>query len=475
MEVSMKRQPVVLNYANCMADILGRRQGIEAATLQEAYRLYTDARMRIITKKNSGQLGFMELPFDTRMLKQVKQFARRVKGKFQNLVVIGIGGSALGNIAVQSALQHPFWNLLSDRERKKYPRLFVTDNIDPDGIKGLSEVLDFKKTLFNVISKSGTTAECLANYFFFRSLLIKKVGRKYKKHLVITTDASNGFLRKHAEKEGIVTLPVPKNVGGRFSVLSPVGLLSAAVTGIPVDGLMQGARDMYARCDTDDLTKNPAAIFALINYLMYQAGKHICVMMPYSQGLKDIADWFRQLWAESLGKRVNNENVPVHAGPTPVKALGVTDQHSQVQLYVEGPYDKIVVFITVQKHASKIRLKAVDRHYLNNHTLNELFAAEERATRAALTKSERANMNIILPEVNAYTIGQLIFMLELATAYCGEFFGIDAFNQPGVELGKLYTHALMGRKGFDDKRRELETFLGGDKHTRGKTGWTYVV
>lgn len=472
----MKKEKILLNYANCMSDVLGVRHGITNNKLQECFRLYTDARMKIFTKKNTGQLGFMELPFDKAMLKEVKKVANKAKGKFQNMVVIGIGGSALGNIALQAALNHPFWNLLSDKERKNHPRLFVTDNIDPDFIKGLADVLDFKKTLFNIISKSGTTAECLANYFFFRDLLVKKVGRKYKKHLVITTDATKGFLREHAEKEGITTLPIPENVGGRFSVLSQVGLLSAAVTGIPIDALLAGACDMFVRCDTDDLLKNPAAIFALINYLLYQEGKHICVMMPYSHALKDFADWFRQLWAESLGKRVNLENVPVHVGPTPIKALGVTDQHSQMQLYIEGPYDKIIVFLTVDKHHSKLSLNAVvDDHYFKRHTLNELFRAEERATMAALTRNERVNMNIIFPEINAYTVGQFIFMLELAAAYCGEFFQINAFDQPGVELGKMYTHALMGRKGFDDKRREIETFLGGEKRAKGKTAWTYVV
>ncbi|MBD3272075.1 MAG: glucose-6-phosphate isomerase [Elusimicrobia bacterium] len=472
----MKDKKILLNYSNCMDDIIGPRHGISRMKLQEFSHQYLDARMKIVSKRNSGKLGFMDLPFDDEMLKNIKRMAAQYKNKFQNLVVIGIGGSALGTIAVQTALQHPFWNQLSDIERKKFPKIYVTDNIDPERIQQLAGMLDMKKTLFNVISKSGSTAECIANYFVFKHQLIKRVGKKqYVKHIVITTDQKKGFLREHAQAEKIPTLPVPDNVGGRFSVLSPVGLFPCALTGIDVDSMVSGARAMHERCETNELQKNCAGVFGLINYLMYQAHKRICVFMPYSDQLKDMADWYRQLWAESLGKRTNNDNVPVYVGPTPVKALGVTDQHSQIQLYTEGPNDKIIVFVSVEKHTTTVPVHAPTGHYLKGKSMNTLFHAEELATRAALTKHERPNMSIIIPEITASTIGQLIYMLELATAYAGEFFCINAYDQPGVELGKQYTFALIGRKGYENQRKELEVFTKGEKKARGTKTCPFVA
>jgi glucose-6-phosphate isomerase len=183
-------------------------------------------------------------------------------------------------------------------------------------------------------------------------------------------------------------------------------------------------------------------------------------MMPYSDRLYGFADWFRQLWAESLGKEKDNNGQIVNVGPTPIKALGVTDQHSQIQLYREGPYDKIVVFLSVEKFGCEIKIpKFKEEHYLCGHTLNELFKSEERATIASLTQAKRPNLTITFPKIDEEHIGQFIYMLELATAYAGELFNIDAFNQPGVVLGKNYTYALLGRKGYEKYLEELRLFF----------------
>jgi len=192
--------------------------------------------------------------------------------------------------------------------------------------------------------------------------------------------------------------------------------------------------------------------------------------MPYCQALKDVSDWFRQLWAESLGKRTNIKNEVVNIGPTPVKALGATDQHSQVQLYIEGSYDKVITFLSVEKYRSNVVIPSTkEKHYLEKHTLNELIKCEEEATRVALTKQMRPNCTITIPEVNEHTIGQIFYMLELATAYIGELFEINAFDQPGVELGKVLTYGLMGRSGFEKEKKEIEEFLAKKKES------TYAV
>lgn len=446
---------IKLNYANCLKEFVGDT-GITFEELNGLSPKITDAYKAIEKMKKEGKLGFMELPYKLELAKQIKAAAKKLSPKFENFVVIGIGGSALGNIALQQALRHPFWNFLSSAERKGDLRLFVPDNVDPDYISGLMDVLDVNKTLFNVISKSGSTAECLANFFVLKKALEKKVGKKYAEHIIITTDVSKGYLRELADKEGILSFVVPANVGGRFSVFSPVGLMSAAFTGINIEKLLQGAAEMDAKCSNDNLMKNPAALYAAIQYLFYWAKRPMSVMMPYSNALYGMADWYRQLWAESLGKKTNRRGEVINVGPTPVKALGATDQHSQVQLYIEGPHDKVVTFLSVEQFDKNVKIPLYDGHYLGNRTLNELLKAEEEATRMALTKENRPNLTVSLPKITPETVGQMIYMFELATAYAGELFDIDAFNQPGVELGKQLTYALMGRAGFEDKKAEIE-------------------
>ncbi len=456
---------IKVDYSNCISDFVGEH-GLNQENLQALYPKLSSAYNIIQQKKQKGLLGFMELPYKTEEAKKISDFAKKQRAKFDDFVVIGIGGSALGNIALQTALNHPYWNLLSNKQRKKCPRLFVPDNVDPELIKSLLDVLNLKKTVFNIISKSGTTAECLANFFILKNALLKKVGVKnWQKHIIISTDEKKGYLRELAAREKIVSFVIPANVGGRFSVLSPVGLISAAFCGIKIENLLAGAREMDARCG-QDISKNPAAIYAAIQYFLYHKGKKINVMMPYCQSLKDVSDWFRQLWAESLGKKTNIKNEIVNVGPTPVKALGVTDQHSQVQLYIEGPYDKIITFLSVGSYRTNVLIPPTkEKHYLEKHTLNELIKSEEEATRVALTKQSRPNCTITLPEVSEHTIGQLFYMLELATAYIGELFEINAFDQPGVELGKVLTYGLMGRTGFEKEKKEIEEFLEKKKNS----------
>lgn len=446
---------VRLNYANCLKDFVGE-SGISYEEITALQPKISDAHEAIKEQKKQGKLGFMELPGKVNLAKKIRYASKKLCSRFDNFVVIGIGGSALGNIALQQALRHPNWNLLSKKERHGYLRLFVTDNVDPDYISGLIDVLDVKKTLFNVISKSGSTAECMANYFILKKILQNKVSKKYNQHIIVTTDAVKGYLRETVVKENLLSFVVPSNVGGRFSVLSPVGLISAAFTGIDIEQLLNGASYMSRKCASEKLSENPAAMYAVIQYLYYWLKRPMSVMMPYSSSLYGIADWYRQLWAESLGKKTNCRQEVVNVGPTPVKALGATDQHSQVQLYIEGPHDKIINFISVDKFSKIVKIPSIDKHYLGGHTLNELIKSEEEATRMALTKAGRPNLTINLPVINAHTLGQVIYLLELATAYAGELFDIDAFNQPGVELGKQLTYALMGRAGFEEQLKEIQ-------------------
>ena len=404
-----------------------------------------------------AHLGWPDLP--SQDISAIIAAAQKVM-HVENFVVLGIGGSALGNIAVQSALNHPFYNDLP-RGKRTHPRLYVIDNSDPDLNAALIETLDPASTVYNVISKSGTTAETMSSFLAVRAHLINTLGpNALKEHVIVTTDPSSSFMRQIGLREGLPMLELPANVGGRFSVLTTVGLLSAAVTGVDIRAMLAGAAYGYKIAANPDVMQNPAALAAIVNLLCAKQGQNMVVMMPYSHHLRHISDWFAQLWAESLGKKTSLSGDTVNVGTTPIRALGATDQHSQVQLYVEGPFDKLVNFIAVDTYAHSVTIPSAYTDlegvsYLGGHTFNELINAEQQATAIALNDAGRPNMTHTLPAINAFTIGQLFMLLEMQTAIAGALLNINTFDQPGVEAGKIATYALLGRDGFAERRAAI--------------------
>ena len=410
--------------------------------------------------KGCPDMRWKQLPFvQDEVVARIEETAAEIREKFDTFVVLGIGGSALGPIAVQQALNHPHYNELS-RERRGGPRLYVEDNIDPERMRALLDIIDPKTTLFNVISKSGGTSETMSQLLIVAKLLHDELGDDISGHLIATTDKEKGHLIKIARKENLRTFVVPDGVGGRFSELCPVGLLAAAVCGINVRELLAGAAYMDGLCAEKDLWKNPAYMYGALQVLAMENGMNITVMMPYADRLKYMSDWYAQLWAESLGKKFALDGSVVHAGQTPVKALGVTDQHSQVQLYTEGPFDKVITLLAVGKFACETPIPVLyedvpDVSFLGGHTHAELITAERKATEYALYKSGHLCNTVTLPEINAFTVGELLCFFEIACAYAGALLGINTFDQPGVEEGKNATYALLGKKGYDEKRAEL--------------------
>jgi len=414
------------------------------------------AHARFEARRSAGELGFLELPHATGALTEVRELADGFGQWFEDVVVLGIGGSGLGAVALRDALLGPFWNQMSAEERDHFPRLHVVDNPDPFTFRGLLSRIDPARTLFNVVSKSGATAETMAQYLVVRERVEAAVGAdKARGHFLFTTDPTRGVLRRIADAEGIPTLSVPENVGGRFSVLSPVGLLPAAICGIDPGRLLAGAARMEARCRTEDLANNPAGLFAaLLHHADRELGRPIHVFMPYADRLRSVAAWFQQLWAESLGKAHGEGGEPLSVGPTPVAALGATDQHSLLQLLMEGPHDKVVVFTDVVDPGEDVTIPA--RHpeidalsYLGGHTLGELLSTERTATSEALRRAGRPNATIRLPAVTPEALGELVMFLQVATVYAGALYGVDPLDQPGVELSKELTYGLMGRRGAE--------------------------
>jgi len=457
---------LTLDFNNVMSDCLGPKHGIRPEEVEilagRAAQIHKN-----LQERRKSDIGFYNLPYDRKLLKEVLSLSKELAKQFDNLVILGIGGSSLGGRAIHNALCHPYHNLLP-RNARKAPRIFFCDNIDPDSFNPLLKILNLKKTAFNVITKSGETAETVAQFLVIKRLLEREIGKKYKNHIVITTDPSKGDLRKIANQEGFRTLPIPPNVGGRYSVFSAVGLLPSAAAGVDIEELLAGARQMDKMTSAPDIWKNPAYMSAIVNYLAYQKGKNISVMMPYSSALRDFAEWYIQLWAESLGKRENLKGEIVNIGPTPIKAIGTTDQHAQLQLYMEGPNDKVFTFIEIMRLKNRMPIpksyKDLDGiSYLGGHTMEGLFHAEGMATRIALTKNKRMNYTIVIPEINPFTLGQLLFLFEAQTAFAGGLFEINPFDQPGVEEGKRLTYGIMGKKGYEEKREEVKDWPEGNK------------
>ena len=448
--------PIRLDYTNMMADVVSG--GVAPADWEQAVRDFSRITAGFRRRRDANELGFLDLPGDTALHRQSTELAERVRGRFDDVVVLGIGGSALGPIALRTALCKPQWNALSNAERGGWPRLHVLDNVDPRTIAALLDRLDLSRALFVVTSKSGGTAETMAQYLVVRGRLEQAVKDTAKAHLVFVTDPRKGALRALAGAEGIPAVDIPENVGGRFSVLTPVGVLPAALVGIDTAGLLAGAADMARRCSSESLRENPAGIFATLQFIAdTKLGRHIHVLMPYSDPLRDMADWFVQLWAESLGKHRTAGDAGV--GPTPYGALGATDQHSKVQLFMEGPPDKTVSFVAVEDEPVRVDIPSLHGNvkelaYLGGHRLGELLDVERRATAGALARRGRPNLTLALSRVDAWHVGALFMFLEIATIYAGELYGVNPLDQPGVELGKQFTYAMLGRPDAEGARRE---------------------
>lgn len=393
--------------------------------------------------------GFYRVIDDKKMVADIEQFARTQKGKWKDIIVLAIGGSSLGTICLQQSLTHLFANELAKRTM---PRLHVLDNVDPQLMSEILDTIDLRQTLIIVVTKSGGTPETLSQYFYFRKLTdTKKL--KPQKHFVFITDPEKGLLRQIARSEGIRTFDVPPDVGGRFSVQTAVGLLPAALIGIPIHKLLAGFQDMRDRFLSPDAEINLSFQLATIQFLLTNKGKHIHVLMPYAQKLIRLADWYRQLLAESIGKAHNRIGGIVNVGITPVNALGATDQHSQSQLYNEGPNDKFFLFIDVAKRGKDIRIPNIFPRdpavaFLKTLSFNTLMHLEKQGTADAYTKNNRPNLTIEIDEINAFTLGQLMMLFEGSIAFLGEYYNINAFDQPGVELSKNLTreYALARQK-----------------------------
>jgi glucose-6-phosphate isomerase len=383
------------------------------------------AEQRIEERHRRDELGFLDLPQDHAGLAKIQKLAKQFR-RFKTLVVLGVGGSDLGARAVLQALP------------QKRQVVFAGDTTDPVALLDVLKDVDWKHAAINVISKSGESVETMAAFGVAYERLCKAVGRKEAtKRVVATTDAERGTLRRFVLEEGCESLDVPSNVGGRFSVLSSVGLFPCAWAGVDVKKLLVGARVVDVR---------QALALAEMLAAAYQNKKTTWILMPYSRRLMGFALWMRQLVAESLGKKKNGRGT----GPTPVVSEGPTDQHSQLQLYMDGPDDKWFLFFTLKQHGTDVRVPKMPKVFagsgLSGVRLSELLQTEHRTTIETLASVDRPSGSLELGRLDTLHVGQLLQMCMLATCYVGELLGVNAFDQPGVEDSKRRIKEWLKRR-----------------------------
>jgi glucose-6-phosphate isomerase len=457
----MPALPIRLDYALCMAPGIGAENGLTDGDLDALAPGFEAGLGAVLAAVDAGALGFWDLPRDVGTREAVERYVRGLPSAITDVLVLGIGGSSLGGRALYHALVGPP-ELLTAAEGKR--RLHFPDNVDPWLLARLLDALSPERTIALVISKSGGTVETAAQLLVIEEWL----GKNRTKHLVAITDPDRGALRDLARAEGLASFAVPKNVGGRFSVLTPVGLLPAALAGIDVAALLEGASAMAEACRRKALRENPAGLLAALHVAHHRRfGRDLHVVMPYADALRPFAAWFVQLWAESLGKRVDRKGAVVESGPTPIAAVGVTDQHAQVQLFMEGPRNKVLTFIAVEATETDLEIPRTEGPYayLGGKRLSDLLDAERRGTTLALAEDGRPSLTITLPHLDARSMGALLFLYEAATAIAGELYDIDAFDQPGVEAGKRLAFGLLGRAGYEEvgasvRREEAERAKG---------------
>jgi glucose-6-phosphate isomerase len=447
---------------NLLADVVGKGNGITRAELERSQGKALKALKSFQKASEAGTYGFPHLPFQTELVNSIRKYAAQVRGSYDTVCLVGIGGSALGAWALDCGIRGP--HPVQNSGTTERPRIVILDNVDPSFTASAIASMDPQKTLVVVIGKSGDTAETVSTFLIVRDWLEQALGEQANSRIVAVTSEGHGSLFSLAQDQKYTTFFIPENVGGRFSVLTACGLVPAALAGIDIRKLTRGAAEMTHRCWQSDLQENIALHSALCHWLAWtKHGKSIQVAFPYSNFLWGTAFWFRQLWAESLGKARNRKGETIHAGQTPVAALGTTDQHSQVQLYIEGPNDKVFTFWAVNKFSTagkipkrKFNVPAFDS--LAGESLAKLIDAERRATAAAMVANGRPNCTFTLDRVDEEHLGGFLQMMEFQTAFLGELLDINAFDQPGVELGKKFTYGLMGRAGFDEYRQQFAAY-----------------
>ena len=399
----------------------------------------SDARQDVLQRDKNGEQGWLRILDDKAHINEVKKALERYKD-IKHWLILGVGGSDLGARALLAALR------LQNSKTKLY---FAGDTTDPEELALVLDSVPWKQVGINVISKSGGTMETMGAFFVACERLEKAVGaKKASERIVCTTDPVDGDLHDLAVQKGYGMLSIPKNIGGRFSVLTSVGLFPLGLAGANIGKLISGASGLRDEWKVETGTGHIIDRYAAWHVAHDRARRQIHVLMPYAASLSSMAAWWRQLWAESLGKSKQRNGQRNYDGPTPIVFTGPTDQHSQLQLYQDGPDDKVYTFLTTDELRTKMRVPiAVKKFsaisYASGKTFSDLLSAAADGTSSALTEAGRPVGNLRLSRINEESLGALIVFFEIATAMAGAMYKINAFDQPGVEASKRRVKELL--------------------------------
>ncbi|MEG7531427.1 MAG: glucose-6-phosphate isomerase [Hungatella sp.] len=415
------------------------------------------ARDVLIEKRGAGNdfLGWIDLPvnYDQTEFAAIQKAAAKIQSDSDVLLVVGIGGSYLGARAAIEFLTHSFYNVLSKEDRKTPEIYFLGNSISSKYIKDLQDVLKGKDFSINIISKSGTTTEPAIAFRVFKEMLIEKYGKEEaNKRIYATTDKAKGALKNLADQEGYATFVVPDDVGGRFSVLTAVGLLPIAVSGADIDQLMQGAASARTKALETPYESNPAMRYAAVRNILLRKGKQVEIVANYEPSLHYVSEWWKQLFGESEGKD--------QKGILPAAVDLTTDLHSMGQFIQDGARIMFETVIHIEQSSAEICLKEEDvdtdgMNYLAGKTVDFVNKSAMNGTILAHTDGQVPNLMITLPEQNAYYLGQLFYFFEFACGISGYLLGVNPFNQPGVESYKKNMFALLGKPGYEAEREAL--------------------
>ncbi|MFZ7944044.1 MULTISPECIES: glucose-6-phosphate isomerase [Bacillaceae] len=411
------------------------------------------------TGAGSDFLGWIELPtnYDKEEFSRIQKAAEKIKSDSDVLLVIGIGGSYLGAKAAIEMLSHSFYNALPKEKRKTPQIIFVGNNISSSYMQDVIDLLDGKDFSVNVISKSGTTTEPAIAFRIFRKLLEEKYGAaEAQKRIYATTDKARGALKTLATEEGYETFVIPDDVGGRYSVLTAVGLLPIAACGADIEKMMEGARQAQGDYSSSELEENPAYQYAAVRNVLYNKGKTIEMLINYEPGLQYFSEWWKQLFGESEGKD--------QKGIYPSSANFSTDLHSLGQYVQEGRRDLFETIIKVEKPRRELKIEAFENdldglNYLAGQTIDYVNNKAFEGTMLAHTDGGVPNLILSIPAMDEYTFGYLVYFFEKACAMSGYLLGVNPFDQPGVEAYKVNMFALLGKPGYEEKKAELEKRL----------------
>jgi len=438
---------ITVDYSFVLKALIGE-EGLEKDDILKYEKDVSKAIDSILNDHKEKRLAFLNLPLDYKTVEKIESYVKSLNFEYKNIIIVGIGGSSLGIQAIYQSLLPYYQNFFSE------PKVLFLENVDPETVSEFFEKINIEESIAVIITKSGSTAETMSQFMILKKYFDEKLKDKAAERIAVITDSEKGDLLKIAKSEGYSTFEIPQNVGGRFSVLTPVGLLPAELAGISSRKIIKGAESALTKVMDKNILNNPSALIAVILLEFFKRGKNIYVMFPYSSRLYLLADWFRQLWAESLGKKYDRDGKEIKWGQTPVKALGAVDQHSQVQLYIEGPNDKVFGFIEVVNKRKDISIPDIlkdysSTSYLRGHKISELIDSEKKGTELALAKNGRPSFTYRFEKISPETIGEFFIMMEMQTAIAGEILNINTYDQPGVELGKKLTYAFLGRKGYD--------------------------